>query len=379
LHRGTLEDRYIPTAKSSPTSEEQIARPTSPRVDEGRARATGLRRTVGYVERFLTRREAGPIFGLIILAAIFQLISGAFLSTDELTGLVTLSAPLAIVSVGVAFLMISGEFDLSVGGVYPLAPILLGELIQVGLNEWLSFLLTLVACASCGLVNGFITTRFRIPSFITTLAVLFILRGVAFIITNGQTVLLSNGSPLFSILGGTIGKTFVSAPLLWAIGITAAMWFLLQHTRYGNWTFAAGGRTDAPRAMGVPSTRVKSINFVISSTLAGFAGCAQFASFGGASPGNGDGYELLAIVACVVGGTSLYGVRGTVVGAFIGALTLGALQTGLVLIGMPGEVYTSLIGVILIAAVILNQRVAEISGLSRRLPLRRSATVRDKP
>jgi len=129
--------------------------------------------------------------------------------------------------------------------------------------------------------------------------------------------------------------------------------------------------------MGVPSTRVKTINFMISAVLAGFAGCAQFASFGGASPGNGDGYELLAIVACVIGGTSLFGVRGTVIGAFIGALTVSALQSGLVLVGLPGNAYTSLIGVILIIAVILNQRFAEISGLTRRLAPGFSSSGRD--
>jgi simple sugar transport system permease protein len=325
-------------------------------------------RTLTVLERMLVRRETGPVAGIVILAVIFQVASsGGFLTTNELSGVVTLGAPLSIISVGVCVLMISGEYDLSVAGNYAIAPIVMGKLMIEGWNGWLAF----GAAMGCGLVvglfNGLVTTRFGIPSLITTLAALYILQGLAYDITNGQTVLQFGHSAMFSIFGGAVGGSFLTAVILWGIGLAAALWVLLQHTRYGNWVFAAGDRNNAGRAMGVPTKRVKVINFVICAMLAAFAGCLQFSSFGGASPGNGSGYELLAIVSCVIGGTSLFGVKGTVIGAFIGALTVSCLQTGLVLIGAPGNAYESLIGVILVVTVVVNQQIAGSHGLARRV------------
>ena len=336
-------------------------------VQAGSRRQNGVK-VLASAERLLIRREAGPIVGIIVLAIIFQVLShGAFFSTSELSGIVTLGAPLAVVTVGVCVLMISGEYDLSVAGTYAIAPIVLGKLMILGWNQWAAFLVAMACGALVGLFNGIVTTRFSIPSLITTLASFYILDGISYDITNGQTVLFSSHSIMFQIFGSGGGTTFLSAIMLWGIGLTVALWALLQHTRYGNWIFATGDRNNASRAMGVPTKRVKTINFVMCAMLAAFAGCLQFASFGGASPGNGSGYELLAIVACVIGGTSLFGVKGTVIGAFIGAMTVACLETGLVLVGAPGNAYESLIGVILVVTVIVNQRIAGSQGFSLKL------------
>lgn len=319
-------------------------------------------------ERILLRRETGPIAGIAVLAIIFQVTSGgSFFSGSELSGIVTLGAPLAIVTVGVCVLMISGEYDLSVAGTYAIAPIILGKLVILGWNPWLALLVALCAGALVGVFNGLVTTRFAIPSLITTLASLYILQGISYDITSGQTVLFFGHGLLFTVLGGGGGSSFFSAIMLWGIGLTVILWFLLQHTRYGNWVLATGDRNNASRAMGVPTKNVKTANFVLCAVLAAFSGCLQFASFGGASPGNGSGYELLAIVSCVIGGTSLFGVRGTVIGAFIGALTVACLETGLVLVGAPGNAYESLIGIILIVTVIVNQQIARSHGIARKI------------
>jgi simple sugar transport system permease protein len=147
---------------------------------------------------------------------------------------------------------------------------------------------------------------------------------------------------------------------MWFIGITCLMWLILERTGYGNWVSAAGGPPGVARAMGVPAKRVKMTNFVVCSVLAAFAGCAQFASYGAASATDGQDYELLAIVATVIGGTSLFGVTGTLIGTFIGALILALLQTGLLLVGVPGSWYTPVIGAILVLAVILNVRLSKV-------------------
>src|SRR5262249_10854238 len=159
--------------------------------------------------------------------------------------------------------------------------------------------------------NGLITTQFGIPSFITTLATLLIVQGVDLVISGGGTILYFGQSKVVSALGGNIGSTTVGVRVLWFVGLTALLWVVLERTPYGNWTAAAGGRGGAARAMGVATRRVKTLNFVLCSFLAALAGVLQFASYGAASSNDAQDYELFAIVATVIGGTSLFGVTGT--------------------------------------------------------------------
>jgi simple sugar transport system permease protein len=325
-----------------------------------------LRRVGRY---FLVSREVGPLVGLVIMDLIFQLRSGVFFTGNNFTGLSTIASSVGIVGIGVTFLMIAGEFDLSVGGMFAFAPIVMGKLIvEHGINEWLAFLLCLVIAAAIGSVNGLVTLRLGIPSFITTLGSLFILNGVNLILTGGQQVEFFGKSTLFPVLGGQLGTSPVYASLLWLLFFAVVFWFVLQRTRYGNWTFASGGRGGIARAVGVPVYRVKLLNFSLASILAAFAGCTQFAYLGSVVSGQGDKMELYAIVVAVVGGTSLFGVTGTIIGTVIGALVLGSLETGLVLIGAPGSLYTSLIGLILIVAVVINVRLDHLNIRLMRAP-----------
>jgi simple sugar transport system permease protein len=138
--------------------------------------------------------------------------------------------------------------------------------------------------------------------------------------------------------------------------IAGVFWFLLTRLRYGNWTLATGGKIGPAKAMGVPTSRVKRINFVLSSLFAGLAGCMQFAYLRGVTQAQGQNYELLAITAAVLGGTSLFGGAGTIWGSVIGAFLLSTIQIGLVLIGVPGSFYVTFIGVMLVVVVIANVR-----------------------
>jgi simple sugar transport system permease protein len=262
----------------------------------------------------------------------------------------------------VTFLMISGEFDLSVGAVFALSAVVWGKLMgDHGVAPLLALVLVLLIAAGIGLANGIITTQFGIPSFITTLAALLIVSGVDLVISGGNTILFFGESKVVSALGGNIGDTTIGVRTLWFVLLTLVLWFVLERTPYGNWTAAAGGRAGVARAMGVPTRRVKTINFVVCSLCAALSGVMQFASYGSASANDGADYELFAIVAAVIGGTSLFGVTGTIIGTFIGALILGLLQTGLILAGVSGSWYTPLIGVILVVAVIVNVRLSRLS------------------
>jgi simple sugar transport system permease protein len=329
-------------------------------------------KAVRFAEGLLRRRESGPLLAAVVLVIIFSSTSSKFFSASEISGLTSLASAVGIVALGVCFLMISGEFDLSVGAVFALSAVLFGKLLSDAHFVDIVALLAVVAIAGgIGLVNGLITTVFGIPSFITTLAMLLVVQGVDLVITQGNTILYFGHSNVISVLGNQLNNA-VAAPLIWFVVITLLLWFVLEHTSYGNWTRAAGGRAGVARAMGVPANRVKIINFVTCSILAAWAGCTQFASYGAASAADGQNYELLAIVATVIGGTSLFGVTGTILGTFIGALILGLLQTGLILIGVSGSWYSPAIGVILVLAVIVNVRLSRLTfgGLRARFSLR---------
>jgi len=319
------------------------------------------RGVLSTLERWGRMRAFGPLVGTVILVAIFGgMKPSLFFSAQEISGFTALGSSIGIVAIGAGFLMISGEFDLSVASVFALAQVTLGKLLNAGVTDVLAIVIVFAVAATIGLVNGLITTRFGIPSFIATLASYLALGGITLILTQGNTVLYFGSGFVKPLFGGQVNQ-YISAPLLWWIGLAMAMWYILEHTRYGNWSRAAGGRAGAAFAMGVPARRVKTMNFMICSSLAALSGCAQFASYGAASASNGQDYELYAIVAAVIGGTSLFGAIGSVPGIFLGGLILGLLQTGLVLVGVPGEWYTAVIGGILVVAVILN---VKLSGLS---------------
>ena len=319
-------------------------------------------RLIRSLENLLRRREFGPLVGLLTLVVVFGTMSSHLWSRQEVNGVTALATSVGVVAVGVTFLMISGEFDLSVGAVFALSAVVFGKLIaDGGFTPWLAFCAVLAIAAGIGCVNGIVTTRFGIPSFITTLAMLLIVQGIDLVITGGNTILYFGHSSIVSVMGNTIPHTTIEYRVLWFVGVTALLWFVLERTPYGNWVAASGGRAGVARAMGVPARRVKLINFAVCSMCAALAGIMQFVSYGAASAQDGQDYELLAIVAAVIGGTSLFGVTGTIIGTFIGALILGMLQTGLILVGVPGSWYEPLIGVILVLAVIVNVRLSKVN------------------
>jgi simple sugar transport system permease protein len=274
-----------------------------------------------------------------------------------MTAVSTIASTVGIVAIGVTMLMISGDFDLSVGQNFAFTPIVWAILfVSNDMNEWVALAIALAMAVGVGLVNGFVTTVFRIPSFITTLGMFFVLQGLNNLLISGHQLIFFEPSLAMDVLGAKVGTGPFYMPLLWMLAIAAVVSFVLTRTRYGNWTFATGGRAGPAKAMGVPTARVKRINFVLASFLAGLAGCMQFAYLRGVTQAQGQNYELLAITAAVLGGTSLFGGTGTIWGSIIGALLLSTIQIGLVLIGVPGSFYVTFIGIMLVLVVISNVR-----------------------
>jgi simple sugar transport system permease protein len=315
------------------------------------------------IGRLARRQEFGPSVGLLVTVAVFTVLSANFWSPNNLTAITTIASTVAIVSIGVTMLMISGEFDLSVGQLYAFTPIVWGILfITLRINEWVALAGALAVAAGVGTINGWVTTYFRIPSFIATLGMLFVLQGLNNLLISGNQLLAFGDHPTMVLLGSRLGELPFYMPIVWLGFFALVFWFVLGRTRYGNWTFATGGKAGPAKAMGVATSRIRRTNFIVCSMLAGLAGCMQFAYLRGVTQGQGDKYELLAITAAVLGGTSLFGGSGTIVGSVIGALLLATIQIGLVLIGAPGSFYVTFIGLLLVVVVISNVRLGRFGG-----------------
>jgi simple sugar transport system permease protein len=207
------------------------------------------------------------------------------------------------------------------------------------------------------LINGLIVTKTGIPSFITTLGAMMFWRGILLAVTKGFPIQFFPRTlpPMFFALNGRfVGQFRTSA--LWFLGIILLINLILVRTRYGNAVYATGGNRDAARVLGVATNKVKLINFVISATLAGLAGCIQFARFLSIDPTRGVGLELEAIAAAVIGGTLLTGGAGNLVGTLFGVLLVGMVRSGLVQSGAPAYWYQAFVGLIVVVAVIVNTR-----------------------
>lgn len=313
---------------------------------------------------YLDKPELAGVVLLGVLTILFQITSaGVFLSYENMRGVLGLLPEMSLVAMGVTILMIAGEFDISVGSVFALAPMVMAVAMVAGAPFIPAVLLGLIAAGLIGFINGFITLRFAIPSFITTLGMLFIARSITVVISGGFPPLLPPDVPAY-IFAHYVGLIRLS--MFWFAGIAIILAAILSLTNFGNWIKATGGQIDAAAALGIPTGVVKMLCFVLCAVLAGFAGMIQVLRLGSPLPSLGEGMELQAVAAAVIGGTSLYGGVGTVLGAIAGALLIRVIDNGLVLSHVDANWFKFAIGSLLILAVVGN---AWLRRTSRRIKL----------
>ena len=308
------------------------------------------------------RPETGALFGALAMFVIFAFIAPSrdlFLDRSNLTGIASIAAELGIVAMAVTLLMIAGHFDLSVGSILGLSSLLVPYLmVNYEFPSWLALVVAVGVAVSLGLVNGALVVGTRIPSFIVTLGTLLIWRGIVNGLSGGGVVSVPRTDPLFALFA----HRFESGPLagfqaslLWYIGVIVVLSFVLLRTRFGNWTFAAGGNERAARSMGVPVDRVWLLLFVVTALAACLSGLIQVGRFSVVEATRGQLYELQAIAAAVIGGARLNGGYGSVLGAALGALMIAMIRQGLVLSGIESYWLNVFIGGLIIGAVIVNQ------------------------
>ena len=308
--------------------------------------------------------ELAVLAGAIIIWVVFAAAGGAaFRSWSATLTILNAAAPLAILAVCVALLMIAGEFDLSVGsiiGVCGMAIMLLTQHFHTPLLA--ALILTLGLALLVGFGNGYLVTRTGLPSFIVTLGTLFILRGLAIAVTRLLTRRTQLGG-LNEVPGYQTAQMIFGSAVLWCILIAGVATWVLQRTHWGNWIFATGGNRDAALRAGVPVARVKLALFMTTAAAAWLVAVLQVIKFTGADALRGEQQEFRAIIAAVIGGTLLTGGYGSAVGAVIGALIFGMVQQGIVITGIDADWFQVFLGIMLVVAVIANNfvrtRVAE--------------------
>jgi len=369
-------------------------------VSETAQPAAGVDERVKEISRFrkaLIRPELGGIVGTVAVFTFFLLFafdSGMFAS-QGIMNWSQVSAQFMIIAVGACLLMIAGEFDLSVGSMIGFAGMMIAIFsVTLGWPVWLAIIVTFAMCIALGALNGFIVIRTGLPSFIVTLAFLFILRG--FTIYFPQTIErktiiggikdAAEGDWLGAVFGGKIltglfnwmgeagiiatfergtraGQPVVEGvPMLivWAIALVIFGHVLLTRTQFGNWIFAAGGDAEAARNSGVPVSRVKILMFMFTAFCAAVFATCQVMEFGSAGADRGLLKEFEAIIAVVIGGALLTGGYGSVIGAALGALIFGVVQQGLFFAGVESSLFRVFLGVILLFAVVLNTYIRRI-------------------
>jgi len=257
-------------------------------------------------------------------------------------------AELGIIAFPVTLLMTAGEFDLSDGAVFGFCPLVLFILYNDHVMSFeLAFILVLGIAASIGLANGLLVTKLKIPSFLTTLGTMTVFEGVALYVSHGfaQTTFLTQ-SIIKPLLVGTfqVGKVTVYAAMIWFVALICLTYFVLNETRFGNWISATGGNLQAARGRGIPTDRVKITLFVLVATLSAFSGVMDSIRVSSAWPTAGEGYELEVIAMSVIGGTSLFGGTGSIIGTLLGVILLRFISNGVILAGMPGLSYNIFVG-----------------------------------
>ena len=309
---------------------------------------------------YLEKPELAALSLLVLLIVVFQIRSGGiFLSANNLRGIFGILPEIGLMVIGVTILMICGEFDLSVGSVFALMPMTMAVLMADGTAFFPAFLVGLAACAAIGFVNGYITIQYNIPSFITTLGMLFIARSLTIVISGGFPPLLPAELPnwLFTIYVGP-GDLFRMS-FLWFVAIAVLASMMMSRTNFGNWIRATGGFLPAAKSMGIPTARVKIACFMLCSILAGFAGMIQVLRLGSPLPSIGEGWELQAVAAAVIGGTALSGGIGAVAGGVIGAILIRVIDNGLILSQVDANWFKFAIGFLTIFAVVANSWLAK--------------------
>ena len=322
-------------------------------------------KSASLITKILRRPEFGAFLGAVAIFVLFATTdtTGNFANAGGIAGWTDIAAPIGIVGIAVALLMIAGEFDLSTGVMVGTTGLLVGLLVtEWHLDIWSAIAIALAFAALVGFINGYVVVKTKLPSFIVTLATFFVLKGANMaytkLVSGSVRVTGTDKAPGFdtaeAIFASKVGETGFQISLVWWVVITIIATFVLTRTRFGNWIFAVGGDANAARNAGVPVDRTKIMLFVTTSLAAALVGIMFVLRLRGMQAGQGVGQEFYYIIAAAVGGTLLTGGAGSAIGASIGALIMGMAYIGIPFSRWDSDWTSTFLGIILFTAVMIN-------------------------
>lgn len=292
---------------------------------------------------------------LIVFIAVSLVIPGSFLTGGNMVNIVRQMAINGILTIGMTIVLITGGIDLSIGSVLAVSGTVSCGLIQNGMNMWLAILLALLIGVGFGVFNGFFVARLDIPPFIVTLASMQIARGVAYVYSNGLAIRSDNKT--FNMIGNGVvsfGLFELPVPIVLLFLVIIISFLMLHKTRFGNYIFAVGGNQEAAKYSGINVVKVKFMCYVISGFLSAFVGIILAARMYSGQPNAGQGYEMDAVAAAVLGGTSFSGGSGSIIGVMFGALTIGVINNAMNLLNISFYYQNIVKGIVILAAVLLD-------------------------
>lgn len=312
----------------------------------------------GIFIMFIVAQTAAIVFGLLFPDKF------RYLAPANITVVLKSIAPLGIMALGVGILMIAGEFDLSVGALYSFTSIvcatvtnsLMGDINAENASALAPFIgMALAIGALAGLVHAFVTLRFNIPSFITTLGAMLIWKGGTLLYHGARALRFKPTEPFATIFGGEIGV--IHASMIWFLIFCVVFYYLLHHHKLGNHFYAVGGNRNAAVAIGINPAKTKYIAFAIAGFMATLSGIVAATRVGSIQPGGGLGMDLQSIAACVIGGLALNGGRGSILGILLGTALVFTIQDALLLLQAPAFYFEMFVGTMIVIAVVMNTAV----------------------
>lgn len=300
-------------------------------------------------------QKLGPLLGLIILIIIVSVLNPSFLDPLNILNLLRQVSINALIAFGMTFVILTGGIDLSVGSILALSSAFVANMMLSGFDPIIAIIIGCVLGGVMGMVNGLMITKGKMAPFIATLATMTIFRGLTLVYTNGNPITGLGDSMVFQLFGRGY-ELGIPVPAITMVITFIVLWVILHKTPFGRKTYAIGGNEKASIVSGIKVDRVKIMIYSLAGILSALAGAILTSRLNSAQPTAGASYELDAIAAVVLGGTSLSGGRGRIVGTLIGALIIGTLNNGLNLLGVSSFYQMVVKGIVIVIAVLIDRK-----------------------
>ncbi|MBT2617303.1 MULTISPECIES: ABC transporter permease [unclassified Bacillus (in: firmicutes)] len=300
-------------------------------------------------------QKFGPLLALVLLFIVITVLNPSFMEPNNILNLLRQTSINALIAFGMTFIILTGGIDLSVGSILALSSALMAGMMVSGLDPILAILVGILLGAIMGVINGILVSKGKMAPFIVTLATMTIFRGLTLVYTDGKPITGIGDSVTFQMLGRGY---FLGVPVPAVVMIIAflILWFLLHKTSFGRKTYAIGGNERASRISGIKVDRVKVAIYGLAGTMAAIAGAILTSRLNSAQPTAGQSYEMDAIAAVVLGGTSLSGGKGRLFGTLVGVLIIGTLNNGMNLLGVSSFYQQVVKGAVILIAVLLDRK-----------------------